>query len=650
MNQYLEDILNLVVSFENLTDNEKKTLSEAINTAFSEASRLVKQRDAELAVINSVQQALLDHMDMKGIYNMVGDRIRELFDAQVTGIYTFDHDTNLEHFQYLFEDGERLYPESRPLNQIRKWLIQNATMLLVNENADEVVFNITGEAHVPVPGTRLPKSMIFVPLIVGDVVQGCVSLQNLDRENAFTDSDIRLINTLTNSMSFALENARLFNETARLLKTTESRAAELETVNQISKALVSQLKFDSLVQLVGEKMRETFNADIVFLALHDRESNMIHFPYYYGDSSGSRPFGNGITENIILSKEPLLVNHDLEDIYEKMKADKSGKWVQSFLGVPITVGDQAIGVISVQSTELANRFDENDQRLLSTIASNVGVAMQNAEAYQKLQQALSELRSTQSQLIHSEKMASLGELTAGIAHEIQNPLNFVNNYSGVSTELIDEMIVELLNGNKEDAAVIAEDVKQNLVVIGHHGKRAETIVKGMLQHSRSSTGVKEPTDINGLTDEYVRLSYHGLKAKDKSFNVSIKTDYDASIGKINIISQDVGRVILNLLTNAFYAVNEKKKSKIEGYEPRVTISTKKLGNKIEIQIADNGSGIPQKVLDKIFQPFFTTKPTGQGTGLGLSLSYDIITKAHEGELKVETKEGEGTTFLIYLKI
>jgi len=650
MNLYLEDILNLVVSFENLTKNEKKALTEAVDTAFSEASRLIKQRDAELAVVNSVQQALLDHMDMKGIYNMVGDRIRELFDAQVTGIYTFDHDTNLEHFQYLFEDGERLYPESRPLNQIRKWLIQNATMLLVNENADEVIFNITGEAHVPVPGTRLPKSMIFVPLIVGDVVQGCVSLQNLDRENAFTDSDIRLVNTLTNSMSFALENARLFNETARLLKTTESRAAELETVNQISKALVSQLKFDSLVQLVGEKMRETFNADIVFLALHDRESNMIHFPYYYGDSSGSRPFGNGITENIILSKEPLLVNHDLEDIYEKMKADKSGKWVQSFLGVPITVGDQAIGVISVQSTELENRFDENDQRLLSTIASNVGVAMQNAEAYQKLQQALSELRSTQSQLIHSEKMASLGELTAGIAHEIQNPLNFVNNYSGVSTELIDEMIVELLNGNKEDAAVIAEDVKQNLVVIGHHGKRAETIVKGMLQHSRSSTGVKEPTDINGLTDEYVRLSYHGLKAKDKSFNVSIKTDYDASIGKINIISQDVGRVILNLLTNAFYAVNEKKKSKIEGYEPRVTISTKKLDNKIEIQIADNGSGIPQKVLDKIFQPFFTTKPTGQGTGLGLSLSYDIITKAHEGELKVETNEGEGTTFLIYLKI
>jgi GAF domain-containing protein len=400
MNQYLEDILNLVVSFENLTNNDKKALTEAVHTAFGEASRLIKQRDAELAVVNSVQQALLDHMDMEGIYNMVGDRIRELFDAQVTGIYTFDHDTNLEHFQYLFEDGERLYPESRPLNQIRKWLIQNATMLLVNENADEVIFNITGEAHVPVPGTRLPKSMIFVPLIVGDVVQGCVSLQNLDRENAFTDSDIRLINTLTNSMSFALENARLFNETARLLKTTESRAAELETVNQISKALVSQLKFDSLVQLVGEKMRETFNADIVFLALHDRESNMIHFPYYYGDSSGSRPFGNGITENIILSKEPLLVNHDLEDIYEKMKADKSGKWVQSFLGVPITVGDQAIGVISVQSTELENRFDENDQRLLSTIASNVGVAMQNAEAYQKLQQALSELRSTQSQLIH----------------------------------------------------------------------------------------------------------------------------------------------------------------------------------------------------------------------------------------------------------
>jgi signal transduction histidine kinase len=265
----------------------------------------------------------------------------------------------------------------------------------------------------------------------------------------------------------------------------------------------------------------------------------------------------------------------------------------------------------------------------------------------KAEKALSELKSTQSQLIQSEKMASLGELTAGIAHEIQNPLNFVNNFSEVSNELIDEMNEELNKGDIKEAKAISSDIKQNLEKINHHGKRADAIVKGMLQHSRSSSGVKESTDINALCDEYLRLAYHGLRAKDKSFNATIKTDFDETIGNINIIPQDIGRVVLNLINNAFYVVDEKKKKISEEYEPTVTVSSKKMNGKVEIKVADNGNGIPSKVLDKIFQPFFTTKPTGQGTGLGLSLSYDIV-KAHGGELKVETKENEGTTFTIQL--
>ncbi|MGB4844509.1 MAG: tetratricopeptide repeat protein [Ferruginibacter sp.] len=270
---------------------------------------------------------------------------------------------------------------------------------------------------------------------------------------------------------------------------------------------------------------------------------------------------------------------------------------------------------------------------------------------QKAEETLSKLKATQTQLIQSEKMASLGELTAGIAHEIQNPLNFVNNFSEVSNELLEEMKGEMAKGNYDDAKEIAEDVKQNLEKINHHGKRADAIVKGMLQHSRSSSAVKEPTDINKLADEYLRLSYHGLRAKDKSFNATMKTDFDNSIGKINIIPQDIGRVILNLLTNAFYAVNEKKNAlanSTESYEPTVSVSTKKVGHQIEIKVTDNGNGIPDSVKEKIFQPFFTTKPTGQGTGLGLSLSYDIVTKGHGGELKVETNENEGTGFTIIL--
>ncbi len=276
-----------------------------------------------------------------------------------------------------------------------------------------------------------------------------------------------------------------------------------------------------------------------------------------------------------------------------------------------------------------------------------------------LETTLRNLQSAQSQLIQSEKMASLGELTAGIAHEIQNPLNFVNNFSEVNKELLEELKAERLkpNAEREEALEneLIDDVISNEEKINHHGKRADAIVKGMLQHSRSSSGQKEPTDINALCDEYLRLAYHGLRAKDKEFNATLITDFDDSIGMVNMIPQDMGRVILNLINNAFYAVAEKKKQSSDEYEPTVTITTKGIvplpggPQGVEVRVADNGNGIPQKALDKIFQPFFTTKPTGQGTGLGLSLSYDIV-KAHGGELNVDTKESEGSTFSIQLPI
>jgi signal transduction histidine kinase len=295
----------------------------------------------------------------------------------------------------------------------------------------------------------------------------------------------------------------------------------------------------------------------------------------------------------------------------------------------------------------------------------VELEKQVKERTSELKQSLEDLKSTQAQLIQSEKMASLGELTAGIAHEIQNPLNFVNNFSEVNRELLAELNEEVEKENYNEVKAIAKDVTENEEKILHHGKRADAIVKGMLQHSRISTGQKELTDINKLADEYLRLAYHGMRAKDKSFNATLQTDFDATIGKINIVPQDIGRVLLNLFNNAFYACTERSRSAVmqknastgsagQQYEPIVSVWTKLSTlpgglRRAEIHVKDNGVGIPQKVIDKIFQPFFTTKPTGQGTGLGLSLSYDII-KAHGGEVKVETKEGEGVEFVIQLPI
>ena len=294
---------------------------------------------------------------------------------------------------------------------------------------------------------------------------------------------------------------------------------------------------------------------------------------------------------------------------------------------------------------------------------NVQLEEKVASRTRELKHSLENLKATQTQLIQQEKMASLGELTAGIAHEIQNPLNFVNNFSDVNKELIEEMKQELSKGNIGEAQAIAEDIAGNEEKINHHGRRADSIVKGMLQHSRIGSGQKEPTDINALADEYMRLSYHGFRAKDNSFHARLVTDFDPALGKIDIIPQDIGRVLLNLCNNAFFAVGERKKREKLEFEPTISVATRLISSQphsrpgaageslismAQIRIKDNGGGIPQKTLPKIFQPFFTTKPTGQGTGLGLSLAYDIVTKMHAGELTVESKEGESAEFIILL--
>jgi len=334
-------------------------------------------------------------------------------------------------------------------------------------------------------------------------------------------------------------------------------------------------------------------------------------------------------------------------------AEQYSKFGDLFSGLNLHFIPFSQGMLYIGGQEV---LVESEIDLVRSLADTFSVAYARYEDFKQLEDAknkiedtLSELKSTQSQLIQSEKMASLGELTAGIAHEIQNPLNFVNNFSEINKDLLFEMNEEIRKGNLEEAKAIAKDVIENEEKINHHGKRADGIVKGMLQHSRTGSGQKELTDINALADEYMRLAYHGLRAKEKSFNAKFETSFDNTIGKINVIWQDIGRVILNLINNASYAVSEKAKQDIAGFEPTVTISTKKNDGKIEISVKDNGNGIPGSIKEKIFQPFFTTKPTGQGTGLGLSLSYDIV-KVHGGELKVNSKEGEGTEFIITLPL
>jgi signal transduction histidine kinase len=378
----------------------------------------------------------------------------------------------------------------------------------------------------------------------------------------------------------------------------------------------------------------------------------------------------------------------LSELYESTDLEKALKYLKIANAARESISGSA-SVLSAKAVELAQQERETDIKIaelnfrnklkiyttLAILLLVFVIALLVFRNYRKAQrvnvqlekqkneinQTLANLKLTQSQLIQSEKMASLGELTAGIAHEIQNPLNFVNNFSEVNRELLQEMNQEIEKGNLSEVKALAKDITENEEKINHHGKRADGIVKGMLQHSRGSSGVKGPTDINALCDEYLRLSYHGLRAKDKSFNAKFETDFDASLPKINVVPQDIGRVVLNLINNAFHACTERSRSAVNvksqdlaslQFEPTVTVSTKHLspaggGQGVEISVKDNGPGIPDHIKEKIFQPFFTTKPTGQGTGLGLSLSYDIV-KAHGGELKVESKIGEGSEFFIIL--
>ena len=637
------------------------SMSVALENArlFNETTRLLaitEQRNAELAVINSVQDGLVKEMDMQAIYELVGNRICEVLNTQTLLIRTFDHEKQAENWEYAIENGERLEVEPRPFIWANKYLIKEKKPILINNDYIETAKKY-GDKDSGVTKGLPPKSAIFVPMVVGDVVVGSVSLQNVIEENAFSESDLQLITTLTNSMSVAVENARLFNETSRLLSETEQRATEMQTVNSISQALVSQLDFDALINLVGESMKETFKADIVYVAMYNEAEDLIHFPYEYGDKNEPRKFGDGFTERIITNNEPLLINKGIKEIRAQLKSKRIGRVTSSFLGVPVQIGKKPIGVISVQSTEEENRFHDNDLRLLSTIAANVSVAMQNADAYEKLKSALDDLKAAQEQLVQQEKLASLGQLTAGIAHEIKNPLNFVTNFSDLSIELIEEAreeISRLSSDGKldfEDLKAILTDIDANQQKIFEHGTRADSIVKSMLQHSRGGSGIMEPTDLNKMINEFVNLAFHGMRASKNSFNVDIEFDLDDSIGKIPLIAEDFSRVILNLCNNSFDAMREKKGVTVEGqgttdYDPKLTVITRTENGSVLIEVKDNGPGIPDEIKDKILQPFFTTKKGTEGTGLGLSITNDII-KAHGGFMEIKSEKG-GTRMMIKL--
>ncbi|MFN3996597.1 ATP-binding protein [Algoriphagus sp.] len=465
---------------------------------------------------------------------------------------------------------------------------------------------------------------------------------------------------------------KLKAENQILEERVKERTAELEKsyhnvelLGEIGRKITASLSAEKIIATVYANVNALMEASVFGIGIYHEETQTLDFPATYENGEALNPYSNSIKDPNRLSAlcfntgNEIVINNLNEEYgkyLQKMPTPSKGEAPVSLIYLPLKVKGKMFGVITVQSFT-KNAFSEYHLYMLRTIGVYTAIALENAESFQNLQQTLGSLKATQSQLIQSEKMASLGELTAGIAHEIQNPLNFVNNFSELNKELVQEANEELAKGEIEEAKAILKDIGENAEKIHHHGKRADSIVKGMLAHSRSSSGERMHTDINALADEYLRLSYHGLRAKDKGFFAEFTTELDSDLPKVNVVPQDMGRVLLNLINNAFQACAGKDlpgfvdddKENLAGLTPMVTVSTKNLGDKIEISVQDNGPGIPDSIKEKIFQPFFTTKPAGSGTGLGLSLSYDIV-KAHGGELKVDSEVGKGTTFRVLLPV
>ena len=456
-----------------------------------------------------------------------------------------------------------------------------------------------------------------------------------------------------------IEKERAVLREAELRAEAENkRRADTEELSKIGRAITSNLSVEKIIETVYENVNALMDASVFGVGIYNKEKNCLDFPATKEAGEVLPAYSNNLDGEWLsvwcFKNEKEIIISDFDNEYDQYLKSSSppivGKSPHSILYLPLVQKDRTIGVITTQSFEKSSYTDYH-VTLLRNLANYAAIALDNASAYRKLDATIGELQSTQQQLVHSEKMASLGELTAGIAHEIQNPLNFVNNFSEVNTELIDELKDEIRKGNSKEAVEIADDLKTNENKIVEHGQRASDIVKGMLQHSRKGDGVKEPTDINNLADEYLRLAYHGLRAKDKSFNSDFSEELDENLPNIMAVPQDIGRVLLNLISNAFYAVSTEALAKPDtDYKPIVIVSTKNMADNVEIRVKDNGSGIADNHKDKIFEPFFTTKPTGSGTGLGLSLSYDIITKGHNGSLVVESKEGKGSEFIMLLPI
>jgi K+-sensing histidine kinase KdpD/DNA-binding response OmpR family regulator len=627
-----------------LLETLANSMSVAIENArlFDETNRLLKeteQRTAELAVINSVQEGLVREMDMQAIYEIVGGRLCSLFNTQTVIIRTFNHNNGKEEWRYAIEKGERVFSEPRLFNWANQQLIKSSRPLIINRDYIETAKKYGGSG---VTKGLPPKSAVFVPMVVGDEVKGSVSLQNVDTEDAFSDSDIRLLTTLTNSMSVALENARLFDETTHLLAEAKQRATELSTVNSISRALASQLNTEELVQIVGDQMKDLFSANIVYLALLNDKTRMINFVYQFGEEMNSREVGDGLTSKILLSGEPLLINKDVSEATLEMGIQRLGLPAASYLGVPIPVGDKIIGVISVQSTEHENRFNESDQRLLSTIAASVGVAMNNATLFEEVKMA--KLQAEQASKAAEKANEAKSAFLSTVSHELRTPLTSVLGFAKIIRKRLDEKIFPLIVDSDPKTEKVITQISENLKVVISEGERLTHLINDVLDLAKIEAGKMEWNLENVSIAEVAERAISATSALFDQKSLILEKNILDDLPLISGDRDKLIQVVINLISNA---VKFTDKGSI-----RCTVSRNQ--DEIIVGISDTGIGIAVEDHAAVFEQFkqvggdtLTDKP--KGTGLGLPICKQIV-EHHGGRLWLESEPGKGSTFSFAIPI
>ncbi len=599
---------------------------ELLEKTVADRTQELSQRVSELAVLNGVQNGLVKEIHTEGIYELVGEKLRTLFDTQTVIIRSFDLDADLEIWHYSIERGVRQHSVPRPIIWANQQLIETKKPLVINENYIATAQRFGGKG---VSMGHTPKSAVFVPIMVGNQIRGSVSLQNLDKEGAFSDSEVNLLVTITNSMGVALENTRLFDETNRLLDESTQQANELSVVNRVSQALASHLSLDEIIHLVGDQMKDLFKANIVYLALLDKKTNMIQFPYMFGDEMPPQKFGEGLTSKILSSGNPLLINKDLEEMTSTLGATHKGLPSASYLGVPIFQGKEVIGVLSVQSTETENRFDESDSNLLSTIASSVGIAINNAQLFEDVvasKQAAEQANEAKSAFLST------------VSHELRTPLTSVLGFAKIIQKRLEEKIFPLVDKSDSKIERTVGQVSENLKVVISEGERLTTLINDVLDLAKIEAGKMDWSQEEVVLPEVVERAISATNSLFENKKLKLIRDIDPNIPAIIGDSNKLIQVVINLISNSVKFTDNGS----------VTCRVKQVGNEIITSVKDTGMGISQEDFGAVFEQFkqiggdtLTDKP--KGTGLGLPICKEIV-EHHGGRIWLESEIGKGTTF------